>query len=256
MRLTLFLIAFCTAVTTNGQSITLSIGPSQPVGAFASQNGAQEGAGLARIGGVLDLSYQHPLHGGPFGFSAGLRARLNPMNEDANLAYPKSRDTGYTYTVDKTSWEAGGIFVGAYYRKALSSKLSVEAGVSVGGVYTVLPALSATGLRKSVLYPGSQDYQTVRANKAHALAPSILPRLGIRYPLTSHFSFTLHAAFCYLRPTFKNITEWVESTQGLNVPGLYSFANSAGPIIGYDQTRNITQSMCTVDLDAGLSLRL
>jgi hypothetical protein len=259
MRLTLFLMACCIAGSVCAQErslITLSIGPSQPVGTFASQNGDGDGAGLARIGGVLDLSYQHRLHGGPLGLSAGVRTRLNPMNEDANLAWPKSMDTGYTYTVAKKSWEAGGIFVGAYYQRSLGSGLALEAGVSVGAVYAVLPTLSATAVRKSVLYAGSEDYRTVNANKAHALAPSVLPRVGIRYPLTSHFSVALHAAFWYLRPTFKNITETVVSTQGLNVSGVYNLSNSIGPVVSESRNRDITQDMYTVDLEAGLSLRL
>jgi hypothetical protein len=251
-----FVLETVTVFAQERNSVDLSIGPALPLGGFANQNGQDPGAGLAQVGGLLDLSYQHRLGKGPFGFSAEARARLNPLNEDANLALAKNMDTGYTYTVAKKSWETGGIFVGAYYRSPLVAKLSMELGVSVGCAEAVLPPIYATAVRNSVMYPGSQDYRTVTSSKVHALAPSALVKAGVRYPLTPHFSLIAYADFCYLKPTFKNVTESVMSTQGLNVPGLYSFANSKGPILAYNYTANITQSMNTLDLAIGLALKL
>lgn len=251
-----FALASATVCAQERNSVSLSIGPALPLGGFANQNGQEAGSGLAQVGGLLDLSYQHQLGNGPFGLSAELRARLNPLNEDANLAFAKSTDTGYTYTAAKKSWEMGGIYVGAFYHIPLVARLSMELGVSLGCADAVLPPQSATALRNSVLYPGSQDYRVVTSNKVHALAPSALVKAGLRYPLTPHFSLIAHIDFCYLKPTFKNVTESVASTQGLNATGVYSLSNSTGPVIAYDHTANITQSMNTLDLAIGLALKL
>ena len=253
-----FALASAVVCAQERNSVNLSIGPALPLGEFASQNGQNAGAGLAQVGGLLDLSYQHRLGKGSFGLSGELRARLNPLNEDANMAYAKSLDTGYTYTVAKKSWEMGGIYVGAYYRSPFVGRLSMEWGVSLGCADAVLPPTYATALRGSVMYPGpgSQDYRVVTSNKVHAITPSALVKAGLRYPLTPHFSLIAHVDFCYLKPTFKNVTESVASTQGLNVPGVYSLSNSTGPVIAYDRTENITQSMTTLDFAIGLALKL
>ena len=106
------------------------------------------------------------------------------------------------------------------------------------------------------MYPGSQDYRVVTSNKVHAIAPSGMIKAGLRYPLTPHFSLIASVDFCYLKPTFKNVTESVASTQGLNATGVYSLSNSTGPIIAYEHTGNITQSMNTLDFAIGLALKL
>src|ERR1700744_3170001 len=158
--LPLLLIFYCgVAAAQDRSNISLSIGPAQPTGAFASQNGNNLGSGLARIGGLLAATYQRSLGSGLFGLSASLRARLNPMNEDANLAYARSIDTGYAYTVAKKSWMTGALYAGGWYRTPLSHRLILELGISVGVADAVRPALSATALRPSVDYPGSQDYR-------------------------------------------------------------------------------------------------
>lgn len=256
--LPLVLASCLIAASTQAQehsSVSLSMGPALPVGQFANQDGESPSSGLARIGGLLDLSYQYRLGKGPFGLTGELRARLNPMNEDAALTSLKAVDTGYAWTVAKKSWEAGAALAGAYYRSPLTGKFSLELALTVGCAEAVLPPFAASGIRNSPNYPGHQDYIVVSSNKVHALAPTGLFKAGVRYPLTPHFSLVAYMDFCYLKPTFRKVTENITTAEGLVVPNVYSLAN--GSVVYNDSnTADYTQHMNSVDAGIGLALRL
>ena len=251
----LFLLIFIGARSQERQSLRLTIGPSIPVGAFASQDGLSIPSGLANLGGLVDLSYDLRFGHSGFGFTATGRVRLNPINGNASLARIEQVDTGYNMSVSKRSWVTGAVFAGVSHQWSPGGKWRVFESVSVGVADAILPSSSFTGLRNSVTDPGSQDYLVGASSRVTSVAPTGLAKFGARYPLTHHFFFLAYLDFWYLRAKFDNLSYSAANTQGLDVPGVYTLANSRGLSQVHGYGYDYTQGMNSVDLGLGLAFR-
>ena len=205
--------------------ISLSLGPALPVGEFGNQDGRGAQSGLALVGGLLDLSFEHAFKSGQFGLSGTVRARINGVNENAELEPLKDANPGYTWTPATESWAAAAALIGVYHRSGLGSKLQVMEKISIGCAEALLPGFSTTAVRNPGPPWSNTDYLVANNNKAYATAPTAVLQVGVSYPLTRRFYLLANLDFWYLRPTFKNIRETTASAHGLNVPNLYSLTN-------------------------------
>jgi hypothetical protein len=250
-----FLLLFFVTSAQERQSLRLTIGPSIPVGAFGGQDGLTTADGLAYLGGLVDLSYDLRFGHSAFGFIATGRVRLNPINGTASLARIERLDTGYNMSVSKRSWVTGAVFAGISHQWSPGGKWMVFESVEAGVAEAILPSSSFTGLRNSVAYPGSQDYLVGNSKKVTSVAPTGLFKFGARYPLTHHFFFLAYLDFWYLRAKMNTISYFAANTQGLNVPGVYTLANSKGLTQALTYGYDYTQEMNSVDLGLGLAFR-
>src|SRR5690349_13756881 len=81
----LFLALFVCVLTSPCYSqISLSIGPSLPVGEFASKDGTDPSSGVAKLGALADLSYMTPAKD-HLGLIGTVRWRINPVSKEGAL---------------------------------------------------------------------------------------------------------------------------------------------------------------------------
>src|ERR1700742_2177571 len=66
-------------------TVSISLGPSIPIGEFASKNTDELQSGLAKLGEVASLSWWQPLPNTRLGFVATVRFAMNSVDSKATL---------------------------------------------------------------------------------------------------------------------------------------------------------------------------
>ena len=232
--------------------LSLSLGGAFPIGEFASKNVQDIKSGIANPGGLLDLSYMHPLGNSPFGWTATLRARFNPIDGKTEASAFAAEDPGFNWTEKHVSWETGAVLVGAYYHCPVAGRWQFRGSLLVGVADSRLPASSILGISND--NPPS-EFVHITTNKVSAASFSALAKAGLVYSLNSRWSLIGELGFWYLKPTFKNVTEQVLDAKGLVVPGFISPSNATSVSLA-SYTHNYTQPMNTIDLSVGVVMRL
>ncbi len=121
--------------------IAFSVGPSFPLGDYASVDENNEKAGLAATGAIFDLSFAHRL-GKNFGIAAILRSMSNPVDVNQILDRHYS-PTGLTYSVEADSWSHIGIMIGAFCSFPIQNSPTVfETRLLFGAMSAKVPQIS------------------------------------------------------------------------------------------------------------------
>jgi hypothetical protein len=89
-------------------TISISLGPSFPIGKFALKDMSDEESGLAKIGGFLDLSYGYQLSK-YLGITAALKGSVHGI-DFSSYAVPSG--VGASSQTTTTTWKTGAILVG------------------------------------------------------------------------------------------------------------------------------------------------
>ncbi len=235
--------------------LSLSLGPAIPVGKFASTNGNDPNSGLAKIGGLLDLSYIYRFHNSSFGISGSLRARINNINGKAFLSPLMNENPGYKWPDLHISWKAGAFMAGGYHTCALTKKISLDEELMFGLADAWLPAVNIVAIKSLSDFPGDADVLFANSQKTHALAFSSVLKVGASLRLTNRITLVANLDYWYLKPAFKNVAETVMIANGLNVPYQYTISNSRQPPTRYSYSVNNTQAMNSINLTAGAEMR-
>jgi hypothetical protein len=242
------------AFSQQNATLSLSIGPSQPVGKFADKNANDNQSGLAKHGGLIDISYSYLLKHSSFGLTASLRGRLNPIDLGAAVAPVAEANPGYQWSEPGASWKTAALMVGAYHCRTVARKVQVREAILLGVAEAYLPAYSASGIHQTD-DTSAESLIELNGKKAYATTFSGVATLGISYQWTKKFALLAGVDFWYLKPYFKSVTVSETMATGFIVPGQLSLQNAA--TISYQEsTTSYTQPMNSIDLSIGISMRL
>ena len=254
-RICFLLISFCLFVCHGfAQNFSLSLGPSLPIGEYANKDGNSQSSGLAKLGGLAEISYQHSLGGGRFGWIASLRGRLNELDGSASIQPLETEFPNFQWSTNHSYWTTAALLVGGYYRLPLTSSIDLLGYLQLGVAEAWVPKQSILGLRDSVGF-GPTDLVEGRVLKDHATAFTGLGAVGVRYHLNRRWALMGRIGYWYLEPTFHNMTTTVIYAQHLAIPGIISLSN-AEEITENTSARNYAQHMNDLDLSVGVGVTL
>jgi len=270
-------LLYCKAQSFNDKNfLSLSIGPSFPVGDYAKTNVNNNLAGFAKTGEQVELSFEHKLSK-HFGLAVMLHGQRNTINttamseEFSQLKFYTAYFTGttgyptippppvtssyYTYPnwkFDAKSWLTGSLLIGAagdFPIDTKTNKLFITAKAMAGASYVSAPSMHGKSITDSTLAEVSQ-------NGATAFAFSYLISGGLKYKLTQKLRLLFNVNyFGTSQAKFKNVTETLATAKGFTVPNVYTFPN-AQSISSYSATGIERQSVSTIGLNVGIGLSL
>ncbi|TDW96335.1 hypothetical protein [Dinghuibacter silviterrae] len=255
--LLLCLAALFTAYHSTAQtkgSLSLSLGPAIPVGAFASKNDHSANTGLANVGPLADLTYQHPIGSKSFGWMASLRGRFNGVDRAATLQSPEDFFPGYEWTLNRSRWTVVEVVAGSYFQRPLTKRLHLFANIELGVAEAWSPRESILGVRDSVGY-GYTDMVVAHLSPASRTTFTGLAGVGVCYRWRGRWSLLGRVDFTYLEPTFKNVQSTLAIGDHLAIPSIISLSN-AQEVSLYSYSNTNKQPMNSVDVSAGLALAL
>lgn len=204
----------------NGQ-LNLSIGPSFPVGQFANKNIRNDKAGIASVGGVINISYQSLLKKN-IGFSVSLMAQINPTDRHSmersfsQLGFPSvfvwtgpaiptnptppPATTYPNWSFKRSSWKLGSLLVGGYSEfKTGRSKIVFTPKAMAGLVYAGSPKIDGESITDTSYVHATQTSES-------AFGFGYLVEAGLKFRLTHKISFIASVDyFGTNRITFKDI---------------------------------------------------
>ena len=179
--------------------VALSIGGAVPLEKFGTSDINDGYAGYAKLGGIVDLSFNYKLFKN-FGFSSILRAQFNPtksskLNDQLNT---ENSSPGVSYNTKINTWAMQSLMVGAYYSLPIGDKFSIHAKAMLGVSNSTRPTLEI-----DATYFGTSFTYTQHAKNAQAL--SYLLGLGAQYNLNSKLCLLLNVDYTSTNPTYKNV---------------------------------------------------
>jgi hypothetical protein len=231
-------------------TLTFSLGPDLPVGAFASKNGNDPSSGLANIGELAAVSWWQPIRHTSFGVVGSVRFGMNGLSSKATLEPFEETEPAYQWSTGKNHWSNGAILAGPYYQAPLGRRLDLRLDLQAGAALCYFASQSVRGIRDSVGF-GPVDLIDASVGKAHAVTFTALAGAGLSYHLTRLWSLLLHAGYTYMDPTFRNLRGEIVNAQNLVIPGIIWLSN-AMVINESVYTRNYTQAMSSVDVTVGV----
>lgn len=256
----LFTLAICLFVldsfSQGGDWLSLSVGGSFPAGEFGSKNGNDLQSGLADVGGLVDLSFMHPVGKGGFGLAADLRGRMNPIDQSAVGASLASGDQGYVWSGKKAYWRTAALMVGGDYFFPIAKGWQVGGSVLLGVADSRWPKYTITGIKNgNDPNPANVSEIVSSTNGVNAVSFSASIQAGLTYQLKGRWCLLANIGFWDLRPTFKNVTVNEVEANGFVIRGIYSL-NAATSISENTSTFYYKQPMNTMDLSVGIGMRL
>jgi hypothetical protein len=198
-----FLFIFAVAISTQGRAqekgyIGISIGPSFPLGDFASTDWDKEDAGGATPGAVFDITFAYKLGGGNFGITAILRGQANPMDVQSMADEIALEEPGISWTVESDGWGVGGLMFGGFGSFAVSEKISFDPRVMIGFVNASSPEITITG---------STPIGSIWAKQSSTDASSFAYLLGagFRFSLGERMALLTNLDYMASNPEFQNV---------------------------------------------------
>jgi hypothetical protein len=204
-----------TAVALNTQAqyqkghIGLSMGPSIPLGDFASKNIDNSNSGFANTGAFLDISFAYKLGYGNFGLTALLRGQSNPINAQAlvnEMAQPIIVEANW---IENTSWNLGGLMFGGFGSFPISQKISFDTRAMIGFLRTTSPETTVT-------FPGLSKIIIKQSVSATSFAYSM--GIGFRFELGEKLDLLTNLDYLGSNSEFKNVaTTFNQSIKTINL---------------------------------------
>lgn len=244
-------------------SLTLSVGPSFPIGNFGDDDVSSNSAGLAKTGVMLELGYVHPITKYS-NLVAMLHAQQNGLNTAAlENAFSKTKiftapvawsGTGVppvpqgtvypNWKFEKDHWRTASLLLGVQTQLPLASKGYFVGTALFGPAYASTPKINGKSTTDTATATASQS-------SVHAWGLGYLVSGGVRYNISSRiFLSGALNIFGTNKITFKNIKATLNTTKGNpSSPGGMQVSQST-------VTANGKQSITTVNLAAGIGLRL
>lgn len=122
--------------------IALSLGPSIPLGDFASKDMDKESAGFAKAGAIFDISFGYKL-GKHFGISGLLRGQANKTDAQAMANEIAGKiPFDMNVRVESETWSVGALMVGGYGSFPVDKKISIESRLMIGFLSANMPKVT------------------------------------------------------------------------------------------------------------------
>ncbi|HYG14902.1 MAG TPA: hypothetical protein VEC12_04045 [Bacteroidia bacterium] len=182
---------------THNAFIGISLGPSMPVGDFASKDIDNQSAGFASSGAIFDINFTYNISRN-WGFTASLRGQSNPFDENAFENELENENPGTLWTIHSEQWSIGGLLIGAVRGIPISEDSRVEIRAMFGFLRATLPNVEWTG-RQGLIELSGKTYS------ASASAFTGLIGVGYRYNITSMLALTVNADYLGAQPEFRDV---------------------------------------------------
>lgn len=182
----------------NKQStITLSGGPSFPVGAFANTDLYDNSAGLATVGGFANISYSYQFSKF-FGTVAAVGGRIHGVDKNALGNYILPTGSGATFGIEASNWQFFSVMGGIFQTVPITSneKLTFEIKEMIGVQFSSSPEIKTTGFIPGVGSLNSTEERQSVSSLAYALG------LGFKYKLSKSLAFKLFGDYQGASPKF------------------------------------------------------
>lgn len=207
--------------------IGIALGPSLPIGDFASKDPKNNSAGYANMGAIFDISFAYKF-GKQFGIAALIRSQSNSTDAQA-LADQLSQEIpgGISGTVESKMWSIGGYMVGGYGSFQISSKVSFDARLMLGFLSATTPELKI-----SLSGPGGSAWIKQKSSSSSTFA--YLIGAGFKFDVGNRICLLTNLDFLGAKPEFTNVE--IVTSDGSS--GKSTFSQSYGAInlgvgIGY-----------------------
>lgn len=225
---TIFLLTATKCLSQDKGYIAISVGPSIPIGDFASKNGNNSSAGWATSGAIFDISFAYKL-GQKFGLSGLLRGQTNSIDNSA-LASEFVKQNGGSWTVSSKAWTLGGFMFGAYGSLPISDKVSFDTRAMIGFLNATSPEINTT---------------LNGTGGAAWLKQSSVSAISFSYLIGGGFKFNVNDKICLLA----NIDYFGAKPEFIDV----EITSSAG---GAPQKSTFSQGFGAINFGFGIGLRL
>lgn len=240
-------------------SITLSAGPSIPIGNFGKTENENSYSGFSNAGISASIFYKYKLNK-TFGLEAMVYGQQNSLN---NFALEKNlsetgflgQEPGYytNWSVEKEKWQTVSAMVGASGEFPLinSSKLSFIGRALFGLAYVKCPDYKADSKQDNSYAVFSGKYGS-NTGSAWFLSP------GVNYRISRRLTIILNTEyFGTAKISFKDASEIIAATNGgLIIPGYYDLKNSVKSPITYGEEGTKEQSVQSMNVKLGVSFHL
>ena len=242
--------------------LTLSFGPSFPVGNYGSASSTNAMSGFAKTGISSNVSYSHLLHDN-FGLEVMLYGQQNGLNTgimEQQLSesgffynpYDNSKRYYKNWTVPEKKWRLGSLLLGL--SKELSagrtSAFSITPKIMAGIVYAQLPSLKSESRMDT-------SYAVYMKSKLKGFGISFMAGADLNYQLNR--SVGIHIGVDYFGTSklkLKNVITSAAATDGgLIIPGLYDLRNSNGGLMAEYESEE-KQTINSVNTKVGVKVYL
>ena len=227
-------------------SLTISIGASQPVGRFASTSlvaGIQPG--YAGTGLFADVLFQKRISQSGFSASAILGLQTNSFKINTLLKNYRQNRGQFEWSGKSSPWLTIALMPGICYSTPISKKASFNAGLFTGAAVTHSASYNIDGV---IVNGGSGNAKAVQES-AWNLTITNRFTTAVQFEVGKKTTLVIQASYNYLKPTFKKIVQTY--TQVTGTPG--------SPIMQLFTTRYeapYTQTITTINVGAGIVLQL
>jgi hypothetical protein len=273
---TLFIALLCLKLfAQNSQdkgTIFLSLGPSIPLGNYASSSLNNNNAGFASFGGNAKISYSQNFKK-YFGGTAEFLGVINPLNlksmQDAFSQHqfpdislysnngqpqnlPPSEYVSYqNWKFNKKSWMYGAMLLGGFGHFPInkSGAISLTLKASAGAVYLYSPSLHGYGYTDTSMAIVDQS-----GAKAYGFAYSF--GTGIKYSSSKRISYSFEVFyFGTSNVSFKNVSESILMGKGRVIPNLQLISNYM-QISEFGNSGTVYQKVSTLNINFGVGMML
>jgi hypothetical protein len=209
--------------------IGFTMGPSIPLGDFASKDVNNDDAGWTNTGVMFDISFAYKLGGGNFGVTALLRGQANPTDAQALADEIANQFAGVNWTVESAGWAIGGFMFGGFGSFPISQKATFDTKAMIGFVSANSPNYTITGTG-----PGGTAW--IKQESKAATSFAYLFGAGFKFDIGSKLHLLTNLDYLASNPEFRNI----ETTTSL----------------GTRDRSTLSQNMGTLNLSIGIALKI
>ncbi len=246
--------------------LSVSIGPSFPLGSYADKNLSDEKSGIAATGGAFYLSYIRKTQK-KINFVASVRGQINPLDRRSieksfsefkisfgsfiawsgsgpPPAVPQNGTSYSNWEFEESSWDIAALLVGGYKEfNTGSSRIIITSKLQAGPAYVSSPKLSGSSITDTTIISVSQT-------SASSFGFGYLASAGIK--IRSAENVCVLASLEYFGTnniTFKNIAAKMIGVKNMSNPAtMVTFQNTV--------TSNSKQKINSINFCIGIGVRL
>lgn len=200
----LSIFSYIYSYSQNKGSVGISLGPSIPIGGFASKDINNNSAGYAKTGALLDISLSYKL-GKYFGVSALLRGQTDNF-DNASFGIDLANQTGSNWSVSSKPWSMGGLMLGGYGSFLVSQKVSFDIKALIGFLRVTSPEINTT-------LSGSGGSGWLKQNSVVSTSFSYILSGGFKLDIGKKTYLLTNLDYLASNPEFRNV-EVVSSLGG------------------------------------------
>lgn len=208
--------------------IGVILGPSIPIGDFASVNPDNESAGFAETGTLFELSFGYKI-GENFGIAALIRGQSNSIDVQAMADDLSKAESSLKGTIKSEPWSAAAFMIGGYGSFPISEKFHFESKIMIGSLFGDSPEINI-----SLTEPINNAW--IKQEEADASAFAFLVGVGFKYDVGNRVCLLANLDYLGAKPEFSNVETSASFTA--------------------TETNTFSQSFNTINFGIGIGFRL